>query len=74
MLKNMTRSRLIQMWFAAITVVIVAAVAFGAEVTVGTGSMLLALSLVPPAMILLLWPGPQTVTAAEVLRGPDRRA
>jgi hypothetical protein len=74
MLKDMTRSRLIQAWFAGVALVVVAGVAFGAAVTVGTGAMLLALSLVPPAIVLLLWPGVQPLTAADVLHGRDRRA
>jgi hypothetical protein len=73
MFKGMTRSRLIQVWFAAVTLVVVAGVAFGAAVTVGTGAMLLALTLVPPAFVLLLWPGVQPLTAAEVLYGGNRR-
>jgi hypothetical protein len=74
MLSNMTRSRVIQVWFAAVALVVVAGVAFGAAVTVGTGAMLFALSLIPPAIVLLLWPGVQPLTAAEVLYGGDRRA
>jgi hypothetical protein len=74
MLKEMTRSRLIQVWFAAVALGVVAGVAFGAAVTVGTGAMLLALSLVPPAIVLLVWPGVEPLTAAEVLHSRDRRA
>jgi hypothetical protein len=74
MLKDMTRSRLIQVWFAAVALVVVAGVAFGAAVTVSTGAMLLALSLVPPAIVLMLWPGVQALTAADVVHGRDRRA
>ena len=74
MLKDMTRSRVIQVWFAAVALVVVVSVAFGAAVTVGTGALLLALSLVPPAIVLLLWPGVQPPTAAEVLHDVDRRA
>jgi hypothetical protein len=73
MLKAMTRSRLIQVWFAAVALVVVAAVASGAAVTVGTGAMLLALSIVPPGLILMLWPGVQPPTIAEVLHGAERR-
>jgi len=73
MLKDMTRSRLIQVWFAAILLVVAAGIAFGMSVTVSTGAMLLALSLVPPTIVLLLWPGVQSRTAAEVLYGSDRR-
>jgi hypothetical protein len=72
MRKNITRSRLIQIWFAAMALVIVAGIALGAAVTIGTGAMLLALCLVPPAIILLLWPGVQTPTIAEVLHDAER--
>ena len=74
MLKDMTRSRVIQVWFAAVTLVVVAGIAFGASIAVGTGALLLALSVVPPAIVLMLWPAPQPVTVAEVLHGVDRRA
>jgi hypothetical protein len=73
MSKIVTRSRLIQAWFAAILLVVVAGVALGASPTVSTGVTLLALSLVPPAIMLLLWPGIQPLTVAEVLRGSGPR-
>jgi len=72
MLREMTRSRLIQLWFAAISLVAIAGVALGATVTAGTAFMLFALSLVPPAIVLVLWPVVQPTTAADVLYGePD---
>jgi hypothetical protein len=74
MLTNMTRSRVIQVWFAAVALVVVAAVALGASVTVGTGAMLLALCLVPPAIVLALWHGVQPPTAADVLHTVDPRS
>jgi hypothetical protein len=73
MLKNMTRSKLIQVWFAAVALVVVASVAWGAAVTAGTGAMLLALCLAPPVIILMLWPGVQAPTVAEVLHNGDPR-
>jgi hypothetical protein len=73
MLNNMTRVRVIQVWFAAVALVAVAAMEFGAAVKVGTGGMLLALSIVPAVLIFLLWPQDQAVTAGDVLRGTDRR-
>ena len=73
MLKDMTRSRLIQGWFSAVLLVVVAGIAFGASVTLSTGAMLLALSLVPPVMVLVLWPGVQSRTAAEVLYDSNPR-
>lgn len=73
MLKNMTRSRVIQVWFAVVLLIVVASIALGASLTVGTGAMLLALSLVPPAIVLALWPGVQPPTVQDVLHGGDRR-
>ncbi len=71
MLRNMTRARLIRVWFAAVALVIVTSLALGATMTVGTGAILLALCLVPPTIVLLLWPGIQPPTAAEVIHGFD---
>lgn len=73
MLTGMTRSRLIQLWFTATALIVVAALALGSAPAVGTGAMLFALSLIPPAMVLLLWPRVQPVTAADPLHGRDRR-
>jgi hypothetical protein len=73
MLSNMTRTRVIQVWFAAVALVVVAAVAFGAQVSVGTGGILLTLSLVPPLIVFLLWPAAQGLTAGDVMRGTDHR-
>jgi len=72
-LKDMTRSRVIQVWFAAIALVAVAGVALGAAVTLGTAAVLLALCLVPPAILVLLWPGVEPPTIAEVLHDAERR-
>jgi hypothetical protein len=72
MLSTMT-PRVIQVWFAAVALVIAAAVAFSTEVNVGTGGMLLTVSLVPPVIVFLLWPAAQSLTAGDVLRGTDRR-
>jgi len=68
-----TGSSLIQSRFAAVSLVVAAAVAFGAAVTIGTGAMLLALSLVPLAIVLLLWPEVKGPAVADVLHGADRR-
>jgi hypothetical protein len=69
----MTRTRVIQVWFATVALVVVAAVAYGVEVNVGTGGMLLTLSLIPPLVMFLLWPAAQSLTAGDVIRGTDRR-
>ena len=73
MLRKMTRSKAIQLWFAAVGLVVVAGIAIGVSLTVGTGAMLLALCLVPPAIILMVWPGAESPTVAEVLHEAERR-
>ncbi len=72
MLKDMTRAGLIQVWFAAVALGVVAGIALGASVTIGTGLILLALCLAPPTIVLMLWPGAHPPTAAEVLRDERR--
>jgi UPF0716 family protein affecting phage T7 exclusion len=63
MLNDITRNGLVALWFATVAVVIASVVAFGVNVGVSTTALLLALSLVPPGMMLVLWRGaaPQTV-------------
>ena len=73
MLSNMTRTRVIQSWLVAVALVVVAAVALGAEVNVGTAGILLTLGLVPALITFLLWPEAESVTAGDVIRGTDRR-
>lgn len=73
MLKEVTRSGVIRSWFVAVTLVTVASIALGASITVSTGAVLVALIAVPPTIVLMLWPGPQPATAADVLYGADRR-
>jgi hypothetical protein len=74
MLRDVTRSRLIQVWFVAIALVAAGVVAFGPAVALGTGAMLFVVSLVPPAILLALWPEAQSPTASDILHGTDRRA
>jgi hypothetical protein len=64
---------MIRAWFAAVALVVVAGIALGASVNVSTGALLMALSLVPPGIVFMLWQGAQPATAAEVLYGSDRR-
>ena len=73
MLRDFTRMKLIQIWFAAVLLIAVTSLALGARITVGTGAILLFLCLVPPAMVMKLWPGIQQPSAADVLSGRDRR-
>jgi hypothetical protein len=74
MLTNMTRARVIQLWFVGVGLAVVTPVAFGVQMSLATAGLMLVLSLVPPLVVFLLWPGPQSLTAGEVLRGTDRRS
>jgi hypothetical protein len=71
MLRNMTRARLIRIWFVAVALVAVAAIALGAAISLGTAALLAAMCLVPPVLIAMLWPdgGPQTV--AEIIHDAE---
>lgn len=66
------RSRVIQVWFAAVILLAVGGVAFGVAVTIGTGALLLAMCLVPPALALTMWPDGGASTIAEVLHEAER--
>lgn len=73
MLQDMTRSKAIQIWFAVVALIVVAGFAFGASTTIGTGVLLGALCLVPPAIILAVWPAVRPQTVAEVLHDAEGR-
>ena len=70
----MTRSRSVQMWFAAVAFVVVVAIVSGAAVTVTTGALFIVLALAPPVIVLLTWPGDRPLTPSEVTHGADRRS
>ena len=70
---DMTRARVIQMWFAGLILVAAFWFAFGTALGAGTVALLIGLSVVPPAILLMLWPGVQPLTAAEVIRGTESR-
>ena len=73
MLKHMTRSKLIGIWFSAVALVVVAGIALGVAVTIGTGALLLAMCLVPPLLVVMLWPTGGPPTIAEVLHDAQGR-
>jgi hypothetical protein len=73
MFNDMTRAGVIRLWFSVIALAVVWTVAFGTVISVSTAFVLLALCFVPPAIVLLVWPGAQGPTVAEVLHGVDRR-
>jgi hypothetical protein len=72
-LNRLTRAKLLQIWFVAVGVAIVAAIALGVNVTISTGVLLFGLALVPAVIVWMLWPGARSLTAGDVLRGTDPR-
>jgi len=69
---TMTRSRAIQLWFAAFSVVLLLWLVLGSAVTLSTAALLIGLACVPPAIAAMLWPGAQPLTASEIMRGTRR--
>jgi hypothetical protein len=70
-LKDITRNRLVGGWFATVAVIIAAVIAMGVNVGVSTTALLLALSIVPPGIILALWRGPSPPTVGDILRAAN---
>ena len=56
MMRNLTRSKAIQIWFVAVALVAAAAITLGADLTLGLWALILGMCLVPPAMLFKLWP------------------
>lgn len=69
---DITRARVIQLWFTAVALVAVFWTVLGPALSAGTAVLLTGVSVVPPAIMLILWPGAQPPTAAEVIRGTRR--
>jgi hypothetical protein len=73
MVKDITRNRLVALWFAAVAVIIATVIVTGAHVGVATTALLLALSIVPPGIILALWPAAPPPTVGEILYAASTR-
>ncbi len=56
MLEDVSRSHLLEVWSAVVAAMIAATVVLRMSVTLGTGALLVTLCLIPPAIILALWP------------------
>ena len=67
MLTNMTRSRAIQIWFAAVALMGAALLAYGVNFALWTWAVVLAVCLVPPTFLLMLWNDGQARSTAEVI-------
>ena len=73
MFKTMTRIRAIQLWFAAVVVILAAGFVSGVAMTTGTGVLLTAMCLVPPMILMLMWPAVPNQTVAEVLHDAEEK-
>jgi hypothetical protein len=72
-IRRITRSNVIRIWFVMVLLVALAALVLGAAVTTGTAVLLLAVCLVPPAVVLMLWPSDDASTMAEAIRDAKYR-
>ena len=71
MLTNISRATLAGAWFASVIVLFACGVVLGAEATTGASELWLVAGLVPPAVILLVWP--PAVTVADLVPALDER-
>ena len=67
MLKEISRTRLVGFWFAAVAVITAWVVATGVNIAISTAVLLLTMCLVPPAIMLLVWRGAPPPTVGELL-------
>jgi hypothetical protein len=72
MLNDITRNRLVGLWFAAVAVIIASVVATGARVTASTTALLLTLSVVAPGILMALWRGAPPQTVGEILYAANK--
>jgi lysylphosphatidylglycerol synthetase-like protein (DUF2156 family) len=69
----MTRSKTIQAWFAAVALISAAVLAYGVRLSLSTWLMTLAVCLVPPAFLLLLWNDGRARSISEVIYDAGQR-
>lgn len=64
---NELRTRLALLWVAAVIVIAACGVVYDVTFTASTASLWLMAVLIPPAVMLLVWPSAPPVTIAELL-------
>jgi hypothetical protein len=69
----MIRRTAVGVWVGVLAAVASVAAFWGVAMTPGNGVFLVALGLVPPAVMLLVWRGAPPATVAEVLHATERR-
>ena len=74
MSKNTSPKQLASIWGAAMIVIAALSIVGGIGLTLGNIELLILASLVPPAVMLALWPAPQPATFAQMLHSvPEAR-
>jgi hypothetical protein len=71
MWNNISRARLVAAWFVAVAVLAACGVVMGLDVTLSSAALLVAMSLIPPAVLLAVWRGAPPFTIAELLHSVD---
>jgi hypothetical protein len=71
MFSSLNRGTAVGLWFAVMVAVAACGIFFGVGVTPSTGALLLAACVVPPAILLFMWPDVPPATVAELLRAVD---
>ncbi len=71
MWKSISRAQLVGAWLMAVAVLAACGVVLDLDVTLSSSILLVATSLVPPAVLLLVWHGAPPFTIAELLHSVD---
>jgi hypothetical protein len=71
MWKNISRAQLVGAWVMAVAVLTACGVVLGLDVTLSSATLLVAISLAPPVVLLLVWRGAPPFTVAELLHSVD---
>ena len=71
MTKMLTRSKLIQIWFVSVALVVAAAFSLGADLTLSRWLLILGLCLVPPAILFKLWPEAPLRSMRDLVYDPN---
>ena len=72
MLKNISRTKAIVAWVAAVVAVMAFTVVEGVHITVGGGVLWFIAGIVPPAVMLVLWHGAPPVSIGQLLYSVEK--
>ena len=69
----MTRSKMIQGWFAAVALISAAVLAYGVVWSVWTWAVMMAVCLVPPTFLMMLWNDGRKRSISEVIYDAEQQ-